>query len=127
MPLSPDEMSEMLTRLTNEGMSATDAMRQIAIAAGVAAPPSDPAPIVEPAVAEYLQEVQARLSDPTALARATALAAARGLDLETLTFGDLTDLVNDATATPMGAESVGAETAGAESVGAEDKAETEPA
>jgi hypothetical protein len=45
----------------------------------------------------YLEEVQARLSDPTVLARATALARERGLDLDTLTFGDLDDLVNDAT------------------------------
>ena len=48
-------------------------------------------------VQAYLEEVQARLSDPTILARATALAKERGLDLDTLTFGDLTDLVNDAT------------------------------
>jgi hypothetical protein len=48
-------------------------------------------------VQAYLEEVQARLSDPTVLARATALARERGLDLDTLTFGDLDDLVNDAT------------------------------
>jgi hypothetical protein len=47
-------------------------------------------------VQAYLEEVQARLSDPTVLARATELARERGLDLDTLTFGDLDDLVNDA-------------------------------
>jgi hypothetical protein len=91
MPLSPDEMSEMLTRLTKEGMTPNEAMLQIAVAAGVAAPEPDPA------VADYLKEVQARLADPAVLARATKLARERGLDLDSLTFGDIDDLVNDAT------------------------------
>ncbi len=70
--------------------------------------PDDPAPSSAsdvPAEAEgdaapvqaYLDEVQARLADPAVLARATELARERGLDLETMTFGDLDDLVNDAT------------------------------
>jgi hypothetical protein len=48
-------------------------------------------------IQSYLDDVQARLADPAVLARATALASERGLDLETMTFGDLDDLVNDAT------------------------------
>jgi hypothetical protein len=52
-----------------------------------------------PSVQGYLDDVQARLADPAVLARATALARERGLDLETMTFGDLDDLVNDATRT----------------------------
>ncbi len=68
--------------------------------------PDDPEPSSasgSPAEAEaapvqaYLDEVQARLADPAVLARATELAQERGLDLETMTFGDLDDLVNDAT------------------------------
>ena len=51
-----------------------------------------------PSVQAYLDDVQARLADPGVLARATALARERGLDLDTMTFGDLDDLVNDATA-----------------------------
>ena len=66
-------------------------------------PPRD-APTGEPglpaaSIQSYLEEVQARLADPAVLARATALAHERGLDLETMTFGDLDDLVNDATRT----------------------------
>ena len=55
-------------------------------------PEADGAP-----VQAYLDEVQARLADPAVLARATDLARERGLDIETMTFGDLDDLVNDAT------------------------------
>jgi hypothetical protein len=60
----------------------------------------DPAGVSSPGPASlqaYLDEVQARLADPAVLARASALARERGLDLETMTFGDLDDLVNDAT------------------------------
>ena len=91
MPMSPQEMSEMLTRLVADGMSPKEAMFQIAVAAGVA----EPAP--DPAVDDYLKDVQARLADPAVLARATELARERGLDLNNLTFGDIDDLVNDAT------------------------------
>ena len=64
--------------------------------------PTDPADASDAKpipVQAYLDEVQARLSDPAVLARATALATERGLDLETMTFGDLDDLINDATGT----------------------------
>jgi hypothetical protein len=63
-------------------------------------PSPDPAGASSPeptSVQADLEEVQARLADPVVLARATALARERGLDLETMTFGDLDDLVNDAT------------------------------
>jgi len=91
MPMTADDMSAMLTRLIDEGVSPQDAMSRIAVAAGVAAPEPDPA------VTDYLREVQARLADPAVLARATALARERGLDMDSLTFGDIDDLVNDAT------------------------------
>jgi phage-related minor tail protein len=91
MPMTSQEMSEMLTRLVADGVSPKEAMFQIAVAAGVA----EPAP--DSAVDDYLKDVQARLADPAVLARATELARERGLDLDSLTFGDIDDLVNDAT------------------------------
>ena len=110
MPVSmtSEEMSEMLVRLTEEeGLSGQEAMVRIAMAAGLVTAPVAPidvtpveiepeATVVEPDVADYLGEVQARLSDPAVLARATVLAHERGLDFNTITFGELTDLVNDA-------------------------------
>ncbi len=122
MSMTSEEMSEMLVRLTEEeGLSGQEAMVRIAMAAGLVTAPAAPidvtpvevepdATVVEPDVADYLGEVQARLSDPAVLARATALANERGLDLNTITFGDLTDLVNDATQTADDDAGEGAET-----------------